>query len=269
MRDILRDLVKIVRAADIGTVKITGEEGKVTFQGVDDGRTIILKGNVLAEDESFDGVSGIGNLDRLASILNLYQDPADVVTVARKARKVRIEKKDADGNPILDAAGTPEFEETEEDAIEKFVFSKTKPFKMENNFRVIARNLIPQQFSPKAVDYAVEFTPTAAAIEYLDKMVSVSNGDVFSVKIQEGSNGNDSLFINLGEVGNESTIEFHQDVQGALKNTWSWDINQVNKLLKWASNATLSIGFSDRGMLKVTIETGIAQYEFTIPPRQQ
>lgn len=269
MRDILRDLVKIVRAADIGTIKITGEEGKVSFQGVDDGRTVILKGTVLSEDESFDGVSGIGNLDRLASILNLYQDPTDIVSVSRKARKVRVEKKDASGNPVMDAAGNPEFEETEENAIEKFVFSKSKPFKMENNFRVIARNLIPQQFSPKAVDYAVEFTPTAAAIEYLDKIVGVSNGDVFSVKIQEGSNGNQSLFINLGEVGNESTIEFHQDVQGELKNNWSWDINQVNKLLKLASNATLSIGFSDRGMLKITIETGMALYEFTIPPRQQ
>lgn len=269
MRDILRDMVKIVRAADIGTIKITGEEGAVSFQGVDDGRTVILKGNVIEEDDSFNGVSGIGNLDRLSSILNLYQDPTDVVTVARKSRPVRIEKKDADGNALTDAAGNPEFEETQEDAIEKFVFTKTKPFKMENNFRVIARNLIPQQFSPKAVDYAVEFTPTAAAIEYLDKMVGVSNGDVFSVKIQEGSDGNQSLFINLGEVGNESTIEFHQNVSGVLKNSWTWDINQVNKLLKLASNATLSIGFSERGMLKIAVETGIAKYEFTIPPRQQ
>lgn len=269
MRDILRDIVKIVRAADIGTIKITGENGAVAFQGVDEGRTVILKGNALKPDTNFEGVSGIGNLDRLAAILNLYQDPADVVTAARKLRKIRVEKKDANGETVLDGAGNPEFEEAEENAIEKFVFSKTKPFKMENNFRVIARNLIPQQFSPKAVDYAVEFTPTAAAIEYLDKMVSVSSGGVFSVKIQEGSNGNNSLFINLGEVGNESLIEFHQDVEGELKNNWSWDISQVNKLLKLASNAILTIGFSDRGMLKITIETGMAQYEFTIPPRQQ
>lgn len=269
MRDILRDMVKIVRAADIGTIKITGEEGNITFQGVDEGRTVILKGSANQEDESFDGVSGIGNLDRLSSILNLYQDPTDVVTVARKTRKVRIEKKDANGETVLDAAGNPELEETDEDAIEKFVFTKAKPFKMENNFRVIARNLIPPQFSPKPIDYEVEFTPTAAAIEYLDKLVGVANGEAFTVKIQEGTDGNQSLFINLGEPGNESSIEFHQNIDGNLKNTWAWDINKVNKLLKLASNATLSIGFSERGMLRITIETGMAKYEFTIPPRQQ
>lgn len=269
MRDILKDLVKIVRAADIGTVKITGEDGKISFQGVDDKRTIILKGTVIGDEPELDGVSGIGSLDRLAAILNVYQDPTDTVTVARKLRKVRVEKKDADGNVMTDLAGQAEFEEVEENSIEKFVFGKTKPFKMENNFRIIARNLIPNQFTPKAVDYAVEFTPTAAAIEYLDKMVGISNNDTFSVTIQPGTDGTPSLFVNLGEVGNESTIEFHQNVSGVLKNNWSWNIGQALKLIKLASNATLTIGFSDRGMLKIAVDTGIAQYEFTIPPRQQ
>lgn len=267
MRDILRDMVKIVRAADIGTVKITGEDGEVTFQGVDDGRTVILKGNVTNPEPEFNGVSGIGNLDRLAATLNFFQDPTDSVTIARKMRKVRVEKKDADGQPILDAAGTPEFEEIDENAIERFVFNRAKP-KAEVNFRVIARNLIPQQYSPRTVDYAIEFTPTAAAIDNLDKMVAISNGDTFTVKIQPGADGTDSLFVNLGEVGNESSVEFHPNIQGTLKNTWNWNISQVLKLLKLATNSTLTLGFSDRGMLRVVIDTGIAHYEFTIPPRQ-
>lgn len=267
MRDILKDLVKIVRAADIGTVKITGEEGAVTFQGVDDQRTVILKGNVIKPEPEFDGVSGIGNLDRLAGMLNYFQGADDTVTVARKMRKVRVEKKDEAGQPILDTAGNPEFEEIDENAIERFVFTRPKP-KSEANFRVIARNLIPQQYSPRAVDYAVEFTPTAAAIDSLDKLVAISNGDTFTVKIQPGSDGNNSLFINLGEVGNESTLEFHQNVEGELKNTWNWNISQVLKLLKMGTSSTLSIGFSDRGMLRIVIDSGIAHYEFTIPPRQ-
>lgn len=269
MRDILRDLVKNVRAADIGTVKIVGEDGKITFQGVDEKRTVIMKGNIIKDEPELEGVSGIGNLDSLAATLNVFGDATDTVTIARKPRKVRIEKKDENGEAVLDVAGNPEFEEVEEDAIEKFVFNKTKPFKMEKNFRIIARNLIPNQYSPKAVDYQVEFTPTAAAIEYLDKMVSIANSDVFSVKIAPGTNGNNSLFINLGEVGNESTIEFHQDVAGELKNTWYWDISQTLKLLKLSTSSTLTVGFSDRGMLKISVVTGIANYEFTIPPRQQ
>lgn len=267
MRDILRDLVKIVRAADIGTVKITGEDGAVTFQGVDDQRTVILKGNLVKDEPEFNGVSGIGNLDRLAGMLGVFQGTDDTVTVARKMRKVRIEKKDGSGQPILDTAGNPEFEEVDENAIERFVFTRPKP-KTEANFRVIARNLIPQQYSPRELEYQVEFTPTAAAIDALDKIVSISNSDNFTVKIQPGSDGSDSLFVNLGEVGNESSIEFHQNVEGTLKNSWNWNISQVLKLLKMGTNSTLSLGFSDRGMLRVVIDTGIAHYEFTIPPRQ-
>jgi hypothetical protein len=54
-----------------------------------------------------------------------------------------------------------------------------------------------------------------------------------------------------------------------LKNSWNWDIAKVLKLLKLGTSTTLTLGFSDRGMLKVTINSGIANYEFTIPPRQQ
>ena len=269
MRDILKDMVKVVRAADIGTIKITGTDGLVTFQGVDDKRSVILKGSVIKEDTSFEGVSGIGDLDRLAGMLNYFDMPNDVVSVARKMRQVRNEKKDADGNPILDAAGVPEFETAEENAIERFTFNRSKPSKADANFRVIARNLIPQQFSPKEVEYAVEITPTASAISDLEKLVSIANSDTFSVKIQPNDDGTNSLFVNLGVVGNESSIEFHKDVDGVLKNSWNWDITKVLKLLKLGTTTTLRLGFSDRGMLKVTIDSGIANYEFTIPPRQQ
>ena len=269
MRDILLDLVKNVRATDIGTVKITGEDGVVTIQGVDDQKTVILKGTFTNPVDELEGVCGIGNLDRLASTLGVYSGDSDVVSVARKMRTSRVEVRDEEGKVLEDVSGNAITETVEENAIERFVFNKTQPMKMESNFRVISKNLIPNQFGMKEVEWNISLTPTASAIEYLDKLRSISNSDTFTVKVEPVEDGTNSLYVLVGEPGNEARMEFHKNVDGALKNSWQWDLEKVMRLLKLGTTSTLTMNFSDRGVLRVVVDSGLAQYNFTIPPRQQ
>ena len=109
-----------------------------------------------------------------------------------------------------------------------------------------------------------------------DVVVKPSLQAIQRFNFQAGANSEHTTFLiktedkNLKFVfGNQSThggeFVFATDVTGKLAKNYSWPVQQVLAILKIAdvNNCTLSI--SDAGALMITLDSGLAVYEYIIP----
>ena len=82
---------------------------------------------------------------------------------------------------------------------------------------------------------------------------------VFTVKTE----GNNLVFYFGDANSHAGSFVFEQAVSNELKNTWSWPIQQVISILSLDGRIQMSI--SDQGAMKITVDSGIGQYDYILP----
>ena len=240
MRDHLLDLVS--HTFDLGCidlVKITGTDKETVISGLAEDRSVVVEGEFTAPVADFIGTFGMPNLGKLKVILNTqeYKENAKLA-LTRKATGA------PDGIDFENAAGD-----------------------FKNNYRFMASEIVNEKLKTvkfKGVQWHIEFEPTVAAIQRL-KMQAAANAE--EVNFQAKTENGDLKFFFGDHSTHAGNFVFQSGVTGVLKRAWSWPIKTVISILDLYGDKVMRI--SDDGAAQITVNSGLATYNFILPAQSK
>jgi hypothetical protein len=236
MRDHLLDLVE--HTHDLGCidlVKITGDDKSTVINGLAEDRSVIIEGTLASPHADFIGTFGMPNLSKLKVLLNLQ--------AYRENAKLALTRKDtgaADGINFENATGD-----------------------FKNNYRFMAAEIINEKLKAvkfKGVTWNIEFAPTVESILRLKMQAQANAEEVnFTVKTE-----NNNLKFYFGDHSTHAgNFVFQPGVNGTLKRAWAWPIKTVISILDLTGDKTFRI--SDSGCAQITVDSGLAVYNYILP----
>jgi hypothetical protein len=205
-------------------------------------RSVILSAETHSLVAEFVGTFGMPNLDKLALHLKNpeYKDNAkiDVVQAERNGETVptHIHFENAAGD-------------------------------FQNDYRFMNKAIIEEKLKTvkfKGASWNVEFQPSMAAIARM-KLMSAAHSEepTFNVKTKDGN-----LVFSFGDASTHAgEFVFQHGVEGALQHTWSWPVAQVQSILSLDGDLTMSI--SDQGAMKISVNSGMATYDYILPAQSK
>jgi hypothetical protein len=243
MRDYLLDLVQ--HTHDLGcidTIKITGDANETLINGVAEDRSVIIDGKFLVPVADFVGTFGMPNLAKLKILLNLqeYRENANIVVV----RQHRNGEQMPVGLHLENTAGD-----------------------FKNDYRFMTAEIVAEKLkTPKfrGVNWHVEFEPMVAGIQRL-KMQASANSEELNFKAK--TDGTDLKFFFGDHSTHAGEFVFHAGVTGSLKHAWSWPVKQFISIMDLTGDKVVKI--SDDGAAQITVNSGIAEYNYILPAQQK
>jgi len=242
MKDILQDIVAHTHSLGfLSLVKVSNDEGTAIDSMAED-RSVILTATTHNPVSEFTGTFGMPNLDKLALHLKNpeYQKDAkiDVVQAERNGETIptHIHFENAAGD-------------------------------FENDYRFMNKAIIEEKLKTvkfKGAAWNVEIAPTQAAIARM-KLMSAAHSEepTFNVTTKDSN-----LIFSFGDASTHAgEFVFQHSVEGALQHTWSWPVAQVQSILSLDGDLTMSI--SDQGAMKITVNSGIATYDYILPAQSK
>ena len=243
MRDYLLDLVE--HSHDLGCIqliKITGSDTETNIIGLAEDKSVVLDAKFHKPVAEFMGTFGMPNLAKLKVLLNIaeYKEGAEI-TVKRQERNGESAPV---GLHFKNAAG--DFKNDYRFMVSEIVNEKLKNAKM------------------KDVPWAVEFEPSTASIMRL-KMQAQANAEelTFQTKTEDGH----LKFLFGDHSTHAGDFVFQHDVAGTLSRTWSWPVTQFISIMNLTGDKTVRI--SDHGAAKITVDSGIAVYNYILPAQSK
>lgn len=236
MRDNLLDMVS--HTFDLGcidTIKVIGTDKETNIFGASDNTRVIIEGKFATPHPDFIGTVGMPNLNKLKILLNLqeYQENA----------KMSVTKK---------ATGEPDSLNFE---------NATGDFK--NSYRFMSAATVTEKVKPwkfNAPQWHIEFEPTVAGIQRL-KWQAQANADeeFFQVK----TDGSDLKFFFGDHSTHAGNFVFQSDVSGQLKRAWNYPVAVFISIMNLVGDKKIYL--SDSGMVKITVDSGLAVYTYFLP----
>lgn len=87
-------------------------------------------------------------------------------------------------------------------------------------------------------------------------------------KVFQVSTDNGNLVFKFGDATTHAgTFVFQSGVTGKLKQAWAWPVTQVQSILNLTGDKTVRI--ADVGALQITVDSGIAEYEYILPAQSK
>ena len=243
MRDHLLDLVE--HTFDLGCidlVKITGTDQETVIDGLAEDRSVVVQARFLAPVPEFIGMFGMPNLAKLKILLNLGE--------YRENATITVNRQDRNGES---AAVGLHFENAGGDFKNDYRFMTSE---------IVAEKLKTVKF--KGANWNIEFEPTVAGIQRL-KMQAQANSEepTFTAKTNGGN-----LQFSFGDHSTHAgEFVFQPGVAGTLKRAWSWPVKQVISILDLTGDKTFKI--SDDGAAMITVNSGIAEYNYILPAQSK
>jgi hypothetical protein len=240
MRDYLLDLVQ--HSIDLGCIdmlKIEGTESETKIIGVGNDQSVVIDGAFKNPVPEFIGLFGMPNLPKLKTILNLDEYKQDAaITVSRSGAG------ELDGIEFANKAGD-----------------------FRNNYRFMVANIVASKVpTPKfrGANWHVEFVPTAASIQRLRWQMSANAEEPnFQVRVENGD-----LKFSFGTASTHAgSFVFHPGVNGTLKRSWNYPAVQIASILSSSGDKTMKI--SDDGAMQITVDSGLAVYNYIIPAQSK
>lgn len=239
MRDYLMDLVG--HTYDLGfidLIKVTGDDKETMIDALAEDKSVVVQGRFLAPVPEFIGTFGMPNLAKLKILLNLQE--------YRETAQISVTRQERNG------ASVP---------VGMHFENPAGDFK--NDYRFMTSEIINEKLKTakfRGVKWHVEFEPTVAGIQRL-KMQAAANAEEPTFRAFT-----DGTALKFG-FGDHSThageFVFQHGVQGSLKHAWSWPVKQVISILDLVGDKTMSI--SDDGAAQIKVNSGIAEYLYTLP----
>jgi hypothetical protein len=242
MKDILQDVVAHTHALGFLTlVKVTNEDD-TTIESMAEDRSVIVSAVTHKPVGEFDGVFGMPNLDKLSLHLKNpeYKDNA----------KLEVVKAERNG-----------------ETIPTHIHFENQAGDFQNDYRFMNKNIIEEKLKSvkfKGASWNVTFEPSMAAISRM-KLQSAAHTEepIFNVSTKDGD-----LVFSFGDAGSHAgSFVFQHGVEGTLKHTWSWPVAQVQAILNLSGNLEMSI--SDQGAMKITVDSGMAKYDYILPAQSK
>jgi hypothetical protein len=243
MKDHLNDLISHTsQLGFIELIKITGTDKETQINAMAEDKTVIISGKLASPHAEFIGTFGMPNLGKLKTILG-FDDYDDKATV----NVTRVER---DGAQIPSAI---HFETATGDFV--------------NDYRLMSQAIVEERV--KSVKFAgaawnVDFVPQVANIQRLKKQAQANSEEtVFTTKTDGGN-----LKIYFGDAGTHSgNFVFEPGVTGTLAKQWAWPVRQFLSIMDTLGDKRVYI--SDQGAMKITVNSGLATYEYLLPAQSK
>jgi hypothetical protein len=246
MKDILQDVVAHTHSLGfLSIVKITNTDTS-TVESMAEDRSVILSAKTHNPVSEFDGTFGMPNLDKLALHLKNPEYQKDA--------KLEVVKAERNG-----------------ETIPTHIHFENAAGDFQNDYRFMSKAIIEEKLKTvtfKGAAWAVEFNPSVASIGRM-KLMSAAHSEepTFNVTTKTTGGVNDLVF-SFGDASTHAgEFVFQNAVEGTLQHTWSWPVAQVQAILNLAGDLTMSI--SDQGAMKITVDSGMATYDYILPAQSK
>jgi hypothetical protein len=238
IKDILTDIVTHTHNLNLTLAKIIGEDTSTAIESAAEDRSVVMFGKTHNPVNEFDGVFGMPNLDKLALLLKNpeYKENATIQVVCGSGNNSSV-------------PSSLHFENEDGDFI--------------NNYRLMSTELINtrlQAIKFKGANWDVQFTPSLISIQRLKLQSQIhSDDDTFQISVDKKD-----LLVSFGDSSTHSgSFVFQSDIGGKLKSTWSFPVGTVLSILNLDGEITMKI--SDAGAMMITVDSGIAEYNYILP----
>ena len=243
MKDILTDIVAHTHSLGIlPLVKVTGETDSTSIESMAEDRSVILTGKTNSPIAEFEGVFGMPNLDKLNLHLKNpeYKENAKIDVVKQQRNGVEI--------PV-----NLHFENAGGDFVNDYRFM---------NAEIINEKLKTVKF--KGATWDIEFEPSITSVQRLKLQAQAhSEETVFQVKTDNGN-----LVFFFGDASTHAgSFTFHTGVKTKLKQAWAWPVTQVMSILNLDGDKTMKI--ADAGAMMITVNSGLAEYNYILPAQSK
>lgn len=243
MKDILQDLVAHTHSLGfLPLVKITSDTKETQIEAMAEDRSVIVTAKTHKPVDGIEGVFGMPNLNKLDLHLKCpeYKDGAQISVVMANRNGEDIPT----GLHFKNAAGD-----------------------FQNDYRFMNTEIINEKLKSvkfKGAQWAIEFQPSVASIQRLKFQAAAhSEESVFQI-----STDNNNLVFSFGDASTHAgSFVFHSGVTGKLKQTWSWPVSQMQSILNLSGDLTMKI--SDQGALQITVDSGLAEYNYILPAQSK
>ena len=236
MKDYLQDIVQHTHSLGfIDLVKITGTDALTSIDAVSEDRIAIIQAQFHNPVPEFIGTFGMPNLGKLKTILDIPEYKEDAT--------IDITQKNT---------GEPDG-----------ISFKNKSGDFKNDYRLMTANVVNDKLKTvkfKGVKWGVEIEPSVAAIQRMRFMAQANAEETtFIAKVENGN-----LVFYFGDHSSHAgNFVFAHDVAGSLTKAWNWPVGAVISILSLPGDKM--IRFSDEGAAQVTVDSGLAVYNYILP----
>lgn len=227
----------------IEMMKIDSDSTRTKIAAIDDAKTVVIYGTLKSPLTELAGVVGLA---RMAVLQGYLKFP-----------------------PFTDDTSTIEIKTTQRDGVDvptEVSFSSTDGH--ESSYRFMHKDVVEEQIKVPSFNGAT-WDVVITNTEDLMKDLSYFNGvlgsfePVFTAK----TDGTDLNFYIGSGASDRATVPVAKSVNGTLSGA-TWPLVEVLAILKLASKADdCTLSFSNKGVLKIEMETGLGKYEYLLPAR--
>lgn len=240
MRDCLLDLVE--HTYDLGCIdliKIVGDDQTTHISGMAEDLGVVVQAQYNNPVADFIGTFGMPNLGKLKTLLNLQE--------YREDAKLTITKR---------TTGEPDG-----------IAFENKAGDFKNNYRFMASEIVNDKLKTakfKGVNWHIEFEPTVASIMRLKMQMSANAEEPnFQAKTENG----DLKFFFGDHSTHSGNFVFQAGVNGQLKRAWAWPAKQFVAIMDL--NGDKIVRISDDGAAQITVDSGMAVYNYILPAQSK
>lgn len=239
MKDYLLDLIQHTNGLGVvELVKIDGTAGETKVSALADDKSVIVFGTFKTPINDFAGTFGMPNLSKLKTILSFDDYGADAT--------INVTRENRDG---VDVPAAIHFETAAKDFI--------------NDYRLMSKTVVEDKVKAvtfKGATWDVTFEPTVAGIMRLKKQASANSEELnFKTKTENGD-----LKIYFGDPSTHSgNFVFQPGVTGNLTRPWQWPVKVFLAIMDLPGEKTVRI--SDAGAAEITVDSGIATWQYLLP----
>jgi len=239
MKDHLQDIVQHTHGLGvIDLVKIVGTDAETALEAIAEDRTVIVQAKFKGVVADFIGTFGMPNLGKLNTILNIpeYREDADIA----------VTRQDRNG-----------------ESVPVGVHFENKAGDFKNDYRFMAAEIVSDKLKTvkfKGVKWNVDIVPSVASIQRLKFQAQANSEETtFTAKTE----GTDLKFFFGDHSSHAGNFVFQTDVSGTLSKSWAWPVAVVISILNLPGDKTFKI--SDEGAAMITVDSGIAEYNYILP----
>ena len=243
MKDILQDIVTHTHSLGfLELIKISTENETTTIDSMAEDRSVILTATTHQSVSEFTNTFGMPNLDKLSLHL---KNPE-----YKESAKINVVEAERNG-----------------ETIPTHIHFENSAGDFENDYRFMNKAIIDEKLKTvkfKGAKWDVTFSPTVASIQRM-KLMSAAHAEepTFTVKTQ-----NNNLVFYFGDASTHAgSFVFQHEISGELKHSWSWPIAQVQAILNLDGDITMSI--SDQGAMQISVDSGLANYDYILPAQSK
>jgi len=239
MKDILQDIVSHTHGLGfLSNLKVSTDSNETNINSVTDCRSVVLYATTHERVKEFEGVFGMGDLDKL----NLHLKNPEY----KEDAKITVERLSKDDEEF---PAHIHFENVIGD--------------FQNDYRFVNKAIIENKIKNvkfKGANWDLEFEPPVASITRM-KLMSAAHSEEPNFQVRTESN---NLIFSFGDTATHAgEFVFKHNVEGSLNSRMSFPLVHVQSILSLSGESTMSL--SNQGVMKISVDSGLATYDYILP----